>query len=291
MAIGNTNNNFNNLSLLSILEKDKLTGPNFLDWERNLRIVLRHERKWYVLEEPQGEAPPPGATTTIRNAYQKHSNDLIDVGCLMLATMSSELQTGLMDTGAYDMFRQLRDMFQSQARTERYNTTKALSSCKMARGTPVSTHVLKIKGHLDHLERLGHPMPLQLATDMILNSLSDDYRQFVVNFNMNNMNKTIPELHSMLKTTELNMGNDKAKPVLAIEGGGVKRKWTSKKSKGNNRLKAKGKSFKAKQAKSAKASTARAANRCFYCNEVGHFKNNCPKRKNETGSSVPEGTK
>ena len=54
------NSTTNNLSLRSILEKDKLAGPNFMDWERNLRIVLRHERKWYVLEEPLGEASPAG---------------------------------------------------------------------------------------------------------------------------------------------------------------------------------------------------------------------------------------
>ena len=41
---------------------------------------------------------------------------------------------------------------------------------------------------------------------MILNSLSKDYKQFVINYNMNNMDKTIDELHSMLKTAELIMG-------------------------------------------------------------------------------------
>ena len=106
----NTNNS-NTLSLRPILEKDKLTGPNFLEWERNLRIVLRHEIQWYVLEEPLGEAPPTAASATARNAHQKHTNDLLDVGCLMFATMSLELQTGLMDIGAYDMILKLKEMF------------------------------------------------------------------------------------------------------------------------------------------------------------------------------------
>ena len=84
-----TNSNNNNiLSLRSILEKDKLIGPNFMDWERNLRMVLRHERKWYVLEEPLGQVPPAGAPTAIRNTHQKDTNDLLEVGCQMLATMS-----------------------------------------------------------------------------------------------------------------------------------------------------------------------------------------------------------
>ncbi|KAJ9537478.1 hypothetical protein OSB04_030211 [Centaurea solstitialis] len=177
------------LSLRSILEKDKLTGSNFLDWERNLMIVLRHERKWYVLEEPLGEAPPANAPAAARNAHKKHSDDLLDVACLMLATMSPDLQAGLINTNAYDMIRQLRDMFQTQARTERYDATKAFNECKMVKGTSVSDHVMKMKRHLDHLERLGHPVPLQLPTDTILNSLSEDYRPFVVNYNMNNMEK------------------------------------------------------------------------------------------------------
>ncbi|KAJ9536511.1 hypothetical protein OSB04_un000305 [Centaurea solstitialis] len=273
----------NNLSLRSILEKDKLTGSNFLDWERNLMIVLRHERKWYVLEEPLGEAPPTNAPAAARNAHKKHSDDLLDVACLMLATMSPDLQAGLINTNAYDMIRQLRDMFQTQARTERYDATKAFNECKMVKGTSVSDHVMKMKRHLDHLERLGHPVPLQLATDTILNSLSEDYRPFVVNYNMNNMEKTIAELHSMLKTAELNMGNkNKTKDVLMVKDGGVKKKnGHASTSKGKGPVQAiqsapkkgKGKG----KGKKVKPNKARTENRCFICNEIGHWRQNCPK--------------
>ncbi|KAJ9552518.1 hypothetical protein OSB04_016563 [Centaurea solstitialis] len=287
--MANTVTHTNNLSLRSILEKDKLTGSNFLDWERNLMIVLRHERKWYVLEEPLGEAPPATAPAAARNAHKKHSDDLLDVACLMLATMSPYLQAGLINTNAYDMIRQLRDMFQTQARTERYDATKAFNECKMVKGTSVSDHVMKMKRHLDHLERLGHPVPLQLATDTILNSLSEDYRPFVVNYNMNNMEKSIAELHSMLKTAELNMGNkNKTKDVLMVRDGGVKKKnghASTSKGKGPvqavqsapKKGKGKGKGTKVKPNK------ARTENRCFTCNEVGHWRQNCPKR-HEAGS-------
>ncbi|KAJ9544943.1 hypothetical protein OSB04_024650 [Centaurea solstitialis] len=290
--MANTVTNTNNLSLRSILEKDKLTGPNFLDWERNLMIVLRHERKWYVLEEPLPEAPPANAPAATRNAHKKHTDDLLDVGCLMLATMSPDLQAGLMNTSAYDMIRQLRDMFQTQARTERYDATKAFNECKMIKGASVSDHVMKMKRHMDHLERLGHPVPLQLATDTILNSLSEDYKPFVVNYNMNNMEKSIAELHSMLKTAELNMGaKNKPKDVLMVRDGGVKKKHgqgSISKGKGPapaiqnapkvcENVKRKGKG------KKVKANKARTENRCFTCNEVGHWRQNCPKR-HEAGS-------
>ena len=42
----------NTISLRSLLEKEKLNGTNFLDWFRNLRMVLKQERKEFVIEEP-----------------------------------------------------------------------------------------------------------------------------------------------------------------------------------------------------------------------------------------------
>ncbi|GJS44211.1 hypothetical protein Tco_0569254 [Tanacetum coccineum] len=39
-----------NFSLLSFLGKERLTGPNYMDWMRNLRFTLRYENKEYVLD-------------------------------------------------------------------------------------------------------------------------------------------------------------------------------------------------------------------------------------------------
>ena len=133
--MANNNNNNSTMSLQSVLEKDKLTGTNFLDWFRNLRIVLKQERKLYVLDEPLPEEPAENVLRAEKNAYEKHHNDSIDVACLMLATMSSKLQKDLENMEAYDMIFNLKEMFQQQARQERYETTKALHSCKMAEGT------------------------------------------------------------------------------------------------------------------------------------------------------------
>ena len=56
-----TSNTTPTMSLRSILEKDKLNGTNFIDWYRNLRIVLRQERKEYILDQPIPEEPVASA--------------------------------------------------------------------------------------------------------------------------------------------------------------------------------------------------------------------------------------
>ena len=56
-----SNTNTSNFSLLFILEKQKLSGTNFLDWSRNLRIVLKQERKLYVLEQEIPNEPANNA--------------------------------------------------------------------------------------------------------------------------------------------------------------------------------------------------------------------------------------
>ena len=150
-----TSNTTPTMSLRSILEKDKLNGTNFLDWYRNLRIVLRQERKEYILDQPIPEEPAANASRAQKDAYNKHLNDSVDVTCLMLGCMESELQKQLMEMEAYTMIGHLKEMFQEKARIERFNTIRALLSCKLTASGSVSPHVLKMKGHLEHLDKLG----------------------------------------------------------------------------------------------------------------------------------------
>ncbi|KAL1221346.1 hypothetical protein V5N11_013746 [Cardamine amara subsp. amara] len=46
-----SSSNHNTFSPRSVLEKEKLNGSNFLEWYRNPRIVLRQEKRDYVLEK------------------------------------------------------------------------------------------------------------------------------------------------------------------------------------------------------------------------------------------------
>ncbi|KAK8640285.1 hypothetical protein V6N13_008044 [Hibiscus sabdariffa] len=195
----------NLISLRSLLEKEKLNGINFLNWFRNLRIVLKQERKEYVIEKPVPDEPAANAPRANKDKFKKHMDDMVDVGCLMLATMNSELQKQHENMVAYEMIQNLKEIYEGQAYQERYETSKALFQCKMTEGTPVAAHVIKMMGYIQTLEKLAFSLKDELTTDLILQSLTDSFKPFVMNFNMNEISKTLPQLLDMLRTAEGDM--------------------------------------------------------------------------------------
>ncbi|GKC56018.1 retrotransposon protein, putative, ty1-copia subclass [Tanacetum coccineum] len=106
-------------------------------------------------------------------------------------------------------------MFQQQAEQKIFKNVKIFHACKQEEGQSVSTYVLKMKAYLDHMDRLGYPMSLVLGVNLILTSLSKDYDQFIQNYNMHGMRKTIHELHGMLKLVEKGIPK-KSPAILAI---------------------------------------------------------------------------
>ncbi len=78
--------------------------------------------------------------------------------------------------------------------------SKALFHARLAKGSLVGSHVLKMIRYIETLERLGFPLGQELATDLILQPLPNSYSQFVMNYNMNEFNKPLPKLLSMLRT-------------------------------------------------------------------------------------------
>ncbi|PKI58226.1 hypothetical protein CRG98_021397 [Punica granatum] len=61
MAVMISMKSMNPLSV--ILNDNRLTGPNFSDWLRNLNIVLNMEALGYILENQEIELPGGDATS------------------------------------------------------------------------------------------------------------------------------------------------------------------------------------------------------------------------------------
>nr|GEY87098.1 hypothetical protein [Tanacetum cinerariifolium] len=72
-----------------------------------------------------------------------------------------------------------------------------------------------MKGYIDNLERLGHPVTLSLGVHLILIGLRKEFDGFVQYYNMHSLGKTINELHAMLKLYEQTLPKNNA-PALHV---------------------------------------------------------------------------
>ncbi|GJV75125.1 putative retrotransposon protein [Tanacetum coccineum] len=98
-----------------------------------------------------------------RDAYDALFDVQNEVACLMLGTMSPDLQSALENYKAYDMIQELKTMLEAQAKQELYETVKAFHACKQEDGPSISSYLLKMKSYLDTLERLGYVVPNELG--------------------------------------------------------------------------------------------------------------------------------
>ncbi len=117
-------------------------------------------------------------------------------------------------------------MFQANAQIERYEVSNKFYSCKMEENSSVSEHVL-MSGYHNHLTQLGVNLPDDSVIDRVLQSLPPSYKSFVMNYDMQGMDKTILELFAMLKSAVVEI--KKEHQVLMVN------KTTSFKKKGKGK--------------------------------------------------------
>ena len=161
------------LNFNAFLEKAKLKddGSNFVDWLRNLRIILTAAQKVYVLNAPLGDPPAPGASADVMNVWQTRSDDYSIVQCAMLYGLEGGLQRRFERHGAYEMYTELKFIFEKNAKIERYETTDKFFACKMEENSSVSEHLLKMSGYYTRIADLGLVFPEEAIIDRILQSL------------------------------------------------------------------------------------------------------------------------
>ena len=106
------------LNFNAFLEKAKLKddGSNYTDWVRNLRIILIAAQKNYVLEAPLGARPAADAIDDVKNVWHSKADDYSIVQCAMLYGLEPGLQQRFKRHGAYEMFQELKLIFQANAR-------------------------------------------------------------------------------------------------------------------------------------------------------------------------------
>ncbi|GHB33619.1 hypothetical protein GCM10010392_69100 [Streptomyces clavifer] len=137
-----------------------------------------------------------------------------------------------MDT-AYEIMMSLSEMFADKSRPARQAAIRTIMNTRMAVGTPVRDHMLKMMDCFNEAEILGAEIDAQSQTDMILETLPDSFNQFKLNFNMSKMDMTLSELMKELQAAEAIM----------------KPKAQAHFFQSSSKLNPKGKKFKKKQTK------------------------------------------
>ena len=87
----------------------------------------------------------------------------------MLNGLESGLQRRFERHGPHEMFKELKLIFQANARVERYEVCNKFYSCKMEEKSYVSEHILGMSGYHNHLTQLGVNLPDDSVIDRVFN--------------------------------------------------------------------------------------------------------------------------
>nr|GEW59997.1 hypothetical protein [Tanacetum cinerariifolium] len=172
------------------------------------------------LVRPKGLSNPWQNFAIAHTAWIKGSKEI--AGLMLMAT-EPEIQQNLETLHAHEILLELKTLLAQQAEQELLQTTRYFHSYKQEEGQSVSSYVLKMKGYIDNLERLGNPVTLGLGVSLILISLRKEFDGLVQNYNMHSLRKTINELHDMLKLHEQTLPKKNAPALHAIRVGNGQR--------------------------------------------------------------------
>ena len=105
-----------------------------------------------MLEEPLPTVPTQGAVRVVVEAYRKHKEDSLDVQCIMLSSMSNELQKLYEDKDPRDILSSLQGLYEERARQECFEVSRALFTCKMGEGAQAGMHVVRMITYIEQLQ-------------------------------------------------------------------------------------------------------------------------------------------
>ena len=128
------------------------------------------------------------------------------------------------------MLTHLQELYGEQSRTAHFEVSRRLFRAKMHDGQSVYDHCLIMFKDIEELQKLGMNMDKELQLDMILQSLSDSYGQFIMNYHMDKIDSTLFELLDMLVIAKGILKSSKS-IVLAVERASSKRQSSFKKKK------------------------------------------------------------
>ena len=86
----------------------------------------------------------------------------------MLYGLEPGLQKCFERHGAYEMFQELKMIFQTHARVKRYETSDKYFAYNMEENSSASEHVLRMSGYYNRLNQVGVNLPDKIVIDIVL---------------------------------------------------------------------------------------------------------------------------
>ncbi|KAL0400341.1 UNVERIFIED_CONTAM: hypothetical protein Sradi_2377400 [Sesamum radiatum] len=244
---------------------------------------------------------PEGSSPEKRLTFKKWHEDNRKVHSIIMVSMTNEIQKQYdrLENVPSIMLR-MKDVYVVLDRHIRYTVRKAFFGTKMTKGSSVHSHGVKMLFLVEKLEDLKAGLNNDTYINVILQSLPLSYDPFIVNYNLNGLEKSIHELINMLVQYEA--ATHKSEPAVLVEeastskpkGKGARR-WKRKKGKGTTITttastggapptvpKGKGKR------KVGGSQRSKASDVCMHCQEKGHWKRECPQLLSNPGMFVAE---
>ena len=161
--------------------------------------------------------------------------------CYIIASISNVLQHQMQDVElALDIMLSLKEMFGEQGCSGRQETIRQIYNTKMAEGTSVREHCLRMISNLNTLEVLSANIDGESQVDMILQSLPESFKEFRLHYNMNKNIYSLSELMNELVAAEGILGT-------SVDANMTEASTSQPKSKGKGKKKKKKKKNFAKQ--------------------------------------------
>ncbi|KAL0410994.1 UNVERIFIED_CONTAM: hypothetical protein Slati_3689100, partial [Sesamum latifolium] len=280
-----------------IMETNKFNGTDYNDWLWNLRIVLNFENHGYILDMPLPTALPEVSSPEECITFEKWFEDNRKVRSIILASMTNNIQK------QYDKLEDvpqimlcMKEVYAVPNRHIRYVATKAFFGTKIAEGSSVQSHGVKMASLVEKLEDLKAKLEDLKAgldndtyIDVIFQSLLPSYDPFIINYNMNGLEKSIHELINML--VQYKATTHKSAPAVLVREVSTtkvndKRAGRWKMNKGKGKVVAATASAPSApvaplgmgkgKVKVGDSQRSKANDVCMHCQGKGHWKRECP---------------